>query len=176
MRVMVADTWLGIPAAAEVASAWQQVVQRSYGRLTIDPTPSEAQLKALWQQISAWSGEKEPLLVLPGSIADPLASGQTWADLAQAWDFTLLLTLPREAALSQAAAFAALLHQAKARCLGWVLLGSPPETEDPRSLEELDSTLATRLEAQVGMPVLGRMRLDGQIFWDMDSLAQLGYT
>ncbi|PIK87348.1 hypothetical protein SYN63AY4M2_01385 [Synechococcus sp. 63AY4M2] len=28
MRVMVADTWTGIPGAAAVASAWQEVVQR----------------------------------------------------------------------------------------------------------------------------------------------------
>ncbi len=172
MRVMVADTWPGIPGAAAVASAWQEVTQSPWGRLRVDPNPSEAQLKALWQQICEWA--TDPLLVLPGSVADPLGPGQTWADLARAWGFSLLLTLRREAALSQAAAFAALLRQAKARSLGWVLVGSLPETEDPQALEELDATLIPRLEAQVGIPVLGRMALDGQILWDTDSLEQLG--
>ncbi|MFS8823537.1 hypothetical protein [Synechococcus sp. W60.2] len=140
----------------------------------MDPNPSEAQLKALWQQI----GERatNPLLVLPGSVADPLEPGQAWADLAHAWGFSLLLTLRREAALSQATAFAALMRQAKVRNLGWVLVGSLPETEDPQALEELDAALIPRLEAQVGMPVQGRMALDGQILWDTDSLEQLGYV
>ena len=172
MRVMVADTWPGIPGAAAVASAWQEATQSPWGRLRVDPNPSEAQLKALWQQICEWA--TDPLLVLPGSVADPLGPGQTWADLAHAWGFSLLLTLQRKAALSQAAAFAALLRQAKARSLGWVLVGSLPETEDPQALEELDATLIPRLEAQVGIPVLGRMALDGQILWDTDSLEQLG--
>ncbi|MFS8839630.1 hypothetical protein [Synechococcus sp. W55.2] len=170
MKVMVANTWPGIPGATAVADAWQQVVQRPWGRLRVDPNPSEAQLKALWQQISEWAGEKDPLLVLPGSVADPLGPGQTWADLAHAWGFSLLLTLQREAALSQAAAFAALLRQAKACGLGWVLIGSLPETGDPQALAELDAALIPRLEAQVGMPVLGRMALDGQILWDPDAL------
>lgn len=170
MKVMVANTWPGIPGATAVADAWQQVVQRPWGRLRVDPNPSEAQLKALWQQISEWAGEKDPLLVLPGSVADPLGPGQTWADLAHAWGLSLLLTLQREAALSQGAAFAALLRQAKARGLGWVLIGSLTETGDPQALEKLDATLIPRLEAQVGMPVLGRMALDGQILWDPDAL------
>lgn len=176
MRVMVADTWPAIPGAAAVASAWKEVTQNPWGRLRVDSNPSEAQLKALWQQICEWAGEKDPLLVLPGSVADPLGPGQTWADLAHAWGFSLLLTLQRKAALSQATVFAALMRQAKARSLGWVLVGSLPETEDPQALEELDATLIPHLEAQVGIPVLGRMALDGQILWDTDFLEQLGYV
>ncbi|MEN9224119.1 MAG: hypothetical protein Q6L60_08350 [Thermostichus sp. HHBFW_bins_43] len=194
MRVMVAGTWVGpgIPAATAVASAWQQVMPRPYSLLAVDSTPSEAQLKTLWQQISAWEGEKmgqelvhkQPLLVLAGSLAEPIGPGQTWADLAKAWGFTLLLTVPRGGALSQATAFAALLRQAKAHCLGWVLLGSPPEScgpepgspWDPQMLAELDSTLAANLEAQLGLPVLGRMTLEGEILWDTDFLEQFGYT
>jgi hypothetical protein len=51
-----------------------------------------------------------------------------------------------------------------------VLIGSLTETGDPQALEKLDATLIPRLEAQVGMPVLGRMALDGQILWDPDAL------
>ncbi|MFS8860657.1 hypothetical protein [Synechococcus sp. H60.4] len=159
MRVMVADTWPGIPAAAAVAEAWQEAVERPWGLLRVDPSPSEAQLKVLWQQIADWEGERDPLLVVPGTLADPIGPGQTWADLAAAWGFKVLLTLPQEAALSQGAAFAALLHQAKTHCLGWVLL----ESASGSSLEE--PPLVWQLQAQLGIPVLGRKTAAGQISW-----------
>ncbi len=159
MRVMVADTWPGIPAAAAVAEAWQEAVPRPWGLLWVDPSPSEAQLKVLWQQIAAWEGERDPLLVVPGTLADSIGPGQTWADLAAAWGFKVLLTLPEEAALSQGAAFAALLHQAKTHCLGWVLL----ESASGSSLEE--PPLVWQLQAQLGIPVLGRKTAAGQISW-----------
>ncbi len=159
MRVMVADTWPGIPAAAAVAEAWQEAVPRPWGLLWVDPSPSEAQLKALWQQIAAWEGERDPLLVVPGTLADPIGPGQTWADLAAAWGFKVLLTLPEEAALSQGAAFAALLHQAKTHCLGWVLL----ESASGSSLEE--PPLVWQLQAQLGIPVLGRKAVAGPGVW-----------
>lgn len=207
MSVLMAGTWVGpgIPSVMEVAQAWVSGSQRSYHWLRGDPMPSEAHLRELWQQISTLNheGTAEPLLVLLGSLADPIGAGQTWADLSRAWNLPVLLTLPRGAAVSQAVAFAALLHQAQARCLGWVLLGEPRfggstaaggvsgsrpdfpasmawdpqslEPEDRQDLDELDSALATRLEAQLGIPVLGRMDLRGQITWDTDSLAAMGY-
>lgn len=165
MRVMVADTWPGTQAALGVADSWQQAVQRPWGLLEVDPSPSEAQLRTLWQQIAAWKGEKAPLLVVPGSLADPIGPGQTWADLAHAWGFDVLLTLPQEAALSQGAAFAALLHQAKAHCLGWVLL----ESESASSPEE-EPALIWQLQAHLGIPVLGRKTAAGQIFWRAEML------
>ncbi len=165
MRVMVADTWPGTQAAPGVAESWQQAVQRPWGLLEVDPSPSEAQLRTLWRQIAAWKGEKAPLLVVPGSLADPIGPGQTWADLAQAWGFGVLLTLPQKAALSQGAAFAALLHQAKAHCLGWVLL----ESESASSPEE-EPALIWQLQAHLGIPVLGRKTAAGQIFWRAEML------
>ncbi|MFQ3612406.1 MAG: hypothetical protein SNJ68_01670 [Cyanobacteriota bacterium] len=203
MSVLVAGTWVepGIPSVAEVAQAWVSCSQRSYHWLSGDPmgyaplSQTEAHLRDLWQQISTLNheGRAEPLLVLRGSLADPIGAGQTWADLARAWNLPVLLTLPRRAAMSQAVAFAALLHQAQARCLGWVLLGEPglapvtaaggvlgsqpdfPVSLDLEDWDERDSALATRLEAQLGIPVLGRMDLRGQITWDTDSLAAMGY-
>ncbi|MFS8810215.1 hypothetical protein NW814_06760 [Synechococcus sp. R65.1] len=160
MRVMVADTWPGSRAALGVAEAWQQAVQAPWGLLEVDPSPSEAQLRTLWRQMVAWEGEKAPLLVVPGSLADPLGPGQTWADLAAAWGFKVLLTLPEEAALSQAAAFAALLRQTKADCLGWVLLEAAPALSS-----RLEPALVWQLPAQVGIPVLGRKAVAGSVVW-----------
>ncbi len=164
MRVMVANTWPGLPVAM-VAEAWQQAVPRPWGLLEVDPNPSEAQLRTLWQQIVAWEGEKDPLLVVPGSLADPIGPGQTWADLAHAWGFDVLLTLPQEAALSQGAAFAALLRQAKTYCLGWVVL----ESGSGFSLEE-EPALIWQLQAHLGIPVLGRKTAAGQTFWTAEML------
>ncbi|MGQ9837500.1 MAG: hypothetical protein ACUVRV_05950 [Cyanobacteriota bacterium] len=214
--MMVASTWPGISGVVKVAEAWVSCTRRSYHWLSGDPIPqgyapfsqTEAYLRELWQQISALNqeGRAEPLLVVRGSLADPIGVGQTWADLARAWNFPVLLTLPRRAAVSQAVAFAAVLHQAQACCLGWVLLTEPgfgsgiaagkglgsrpdfsaPLDWDPPSsdrddsgqedLDELDSTLAAHLEAQLGIAVLGRMDLYGQVTWDTDSLAAMGYV
>ncbi|MCJ2541641.1 hypothetical protein [Thermostichus vulcanus] len=203
MSVMVAATWAGpgIPSVAEVAQAWVACSRHSYHWLNGDPmgyaplAQTEAHLRDLWQQISTLNheGRAEPLLVLRGSLADPIGAGQTWADLARAWNLPVLLTLPRRGAISQAAAFAALVHQARARCLGWVLLGEPgfdratatgerlgsqpdfPVSSDLEDWEERDSALATHLETQLGIPVLGRRDRRGQITWDTDSLAAMGY-
>ncbi len=193
MSLLVAATWVGpgIPAAADVAQAWMAWVGRSYHWLEGNPSPSlaaaEAQLQHLWQQISRLhqEGGAEPLLVIRGSLADPIGAGQTWADLAGAWHFPVLLMLPRRGALSQAAAFAALLQQAQARCVGWVLVGepeldfatgSPPFSPPPEQGQTQDLTLAAYLETQLGIPVLGYADPEGQITWDGDALAALGYV
>ncbi|MEN9201967.1 MAG: hypothetical protein Q6K80_09150 [Thermostichus sp. DG_1_6_bins_120] len=199
MSVMVAGTWVGprLPSVAEVAQAWVACSQRPYSWLKGDPYAQiEAHLRELWQQIVRLNqeGTAEPLLVVPGSLADPIGAGQTWADLSHAWELPVLLTLPRRAAMSQAIAFAALLRQSRARCLGWVLLGEPefaptiatdevsecqldsPPSLPPEAWDELDSTLAACLEAQVGIPVLGRVDPQQQVNWDQDALAMMGYV
>jgi dethiobiotin synthetase len=94
-------------------------------------------------------------VVYPGSAGDRIDTHLSVADWAHDWRLPLLLTLPLEPwSVSQSVAFTALVRQAGAALLGFILVQSP---ESPST--SVDGMI-TAIQSRCSVPVLGLIPLN----------------
>jgi hypothetical protein len=136
------------PSALVVVAALQAYVTAHHPQLETQSLALPARLEeanwgSLWQQ---WQQLPVGLLSYPGSIADPVGSRQTLADVAADWGIPIILTVPTERwAMAQVNAYAALVRQSGAVLRGLIMLSHPPDQELPSDIQ--------------GIPVLGSLDL-----------------
>ncbi|NJL97489.1 MAG: AAA family ATPase [Synechococcaceae cyanobacterium SM2_3_2] len=141
------DLW-PTPSAPVVVAALQVYLAAHHPQLetqalALPDRLEEANWGSLWQQ---WQQLSVGLLSYSGSIADPVGSRQTLADMAADWGIPIILTVPAERwATAQVNAYAALVQQSGAVLRGLIMVSHPSDQELPKAIE--------------GIPVLGSLDL-----------------
>lgn len=165
------DPW-PVSSTLLVAQALRHYCQyRQWPQPQIMQIPDQPDWGSLWQQIQ---GENPILLVVPGSLGDPISPGQTFADLAHDWQLPILLTLPQDPWLgSQVRAYGSLVREA-----GAVMRGVIGVMDEPDPLPPMGTTYS-------GIPWLGHLllgygdptqTLHQAKEWDWEVLTDPGYS